>query len=149
MNFKEQYKSAFSEIHASEETISRICEVTTMKGINENKAIAAKSKKIFISLLAAAIFTATSAVAVSAGALDDVFGNICMYINGEEVSASDYINQDNYFALDEGDNTITFKIDDLPEDSSTVVITTEQGADGTYSSNIIVSNESASEMGDN
>lgn len=140
MNFKEQYKSAFSEIHASEETISRICEVTTMKGINENKAIAAKSKKIFISLLAAAIFTATSAVAVSAGALDDVFGNIRMYINGEEVSASDYINQDNNFVLE---------IDDLPEDSSTVVMTTEQDADGKYSYNIIVSNEAASEMGDN
>lgn len=130
MNFKEQYKSTFSEIHASGETITRICEVTRMKGINGNKARAAKSKKVFISLLAAAVFAATSAVAVSAGAMDDVFGNIHMYINGEEVSASDYIAQDTDSVVD-----ITFDMDELPEDS-TICIMMDEGEDGTYSYHI-------------
>ncbi len=130
MNFKEQYRSAFSEIQASEETITRICEVTMMKGINESKARAAKSKKIFISMLAAAIFTATSAVAVSAGAMDDMFGNIRMYINGEEVSASDYIAADTDSVVD-----ITFDMDELPEDS-TICIMMDEGEDGTYSYHI-------------
>ena len=141
MNFKEQYRSAFSEIQASEETITRICEVTMMKGINESKARAAKSKKIFISMLAAAIFTATSAVAVSAGAMDDMFGNIRMYINGEEVSASDYIAADTV-KIEDGGNVVTFDMDELPEDS-VVYIQTDEGEDGSYQSSVIVSNEVA------
>lgn len=89
MNFKSQYKSTFSEIHASEEIIERICEVNDMVLINKTNS--GKNKKIFMTLLAAAAFAAISAVSVSAGAADEISNAFRLFINGKEVSASDYV----------------------------------------------------------
>lgn len=113
MNFKEQYKAAFSEIHASEDIVERLCEVKDMKG---NTIKITKSKKKFMALLATAIFVATSAVAVNAGALNGAFDNIRLYINGKEVSASDYVNGDKIKLGDDGEFVVEFS--GLPEDVS-------------------------------
>lgn len=135
MNFKEQYKAAFSEIHASEEIVEKLCEVKDMK---DHTIKITKNKKKFMALLAAAIFTATSAIAVSAGALNGAFDNIRMSINGQEVSASDYVNGDK-IQLGENEEVIievtnlpdaeevTIEVTDLPEDASGVSVNAEIG----------------------
>lgn len=122
MNFKEQYKAAFSEIHASEDIVERLCEVKDMKG---NTIKITKSKKKFMALLAAAIFVATSAAAVSAGALNGALDNIRMYINGKEVSASDYVNVDKKQIGD--DQTFTYELSELPDDANIEISVEEDG----------------------
>ena len=121
MNFKEQYKATFSEIHPSEDIVERLCEVKNMKG---NTVKMTKNKKKFMALIAAAIFAATSAVAVSAGtgALDDTLDNLHMYIDGKEVSASDYIEHDDG-AVENQESGGSYEVSvDLPEGSHEVSI---------------------------
>lgn len=88
MNFKEQYKSTFSEIHASEELKKKLLEANEMEG---KKLKITKNKKKITAILIAAALAVTSAVVVSAGELNDAFKNFRLFINGKEVSASDYI----------------------------------------------------------
>lgn len=144
MNFKEQYKAAFSEIHASEDIVERLCEVKDMK---DHTLKITKSKKKFMALLAAAIFAATSAVAVSAGALNGAFDNIRMYINGQEVSASDYVNGGK---IQLGDNEeFTIELSNLADDVSgydVSVYITNDIEDGVSTAKITVDSEESPEQ---
>lgn len=89
MNFKEQYKSTFSEIHASETITRKLPEVKNMEG--KTTRLTKGSKKMMAILVAAAL-AATSAVVVSAAALGGAaLDHIKLFVNGKEVSASDYI----------------------------------------------------------
>lgn len=112
MNFKEEYRSTFSQIQASEALQQKIMEATEM----ENKTMnLTKSKKIIISILAAAALAVGSALAVSAGALNEAVVNIKLFINGEEVSASDYFSEDGVKVITEdGGEFICYNFD-LPE----------------------------------
>lgn len=89
MNFKEQYKSTFSEIRASETITRKIPEVKNMEG--KTTRLTKGSKKMMAILVAAAL-AATFAVVVSAAALGGAaLDHIKLFVNGKEVSASDYM----------------------------------------------------------
>lgn len=89
MNFKEQYKATFSEIRASETITRKLPEVKNMEG--KTTRLTKGSKKMMAILVAAAL-AATSAVVVSAAALGGAaLDHIKLFVNGKEVSASDYI----------------------------------------------------------
>ena len=90
MNFKEEYRSTFSQIHASEALQQKMMEATEMEGKTMSLT---KRKKIIISILIAAALVVGSAIAVSAGALNQAVEHIKLFINGEEVSASDYLSE--------------------------------------------------------
>ena len=98
MNFKEQYRATFSEIHASEELKKKCINAKNKEG----KVIPlTKNKKKVMAILAAAVLAATSAVVVNAaeadsGVLGSAWKNLKMYINGTEVSASDYADGDQF-----------------------------------------------------
>ena len=89
MNFKEQYKATFSEIRASETITRKLPEVKNMEG--KTTRLTKGSKKMMAILVAAAL-AATSAVVVSAAALGGAaLDHIKLFVNGKEVSASDYM----------------------------------------------------------
>ena len=114
MNFREQYKSTFSEIHASEELKEKLMEAKKMEG---NKIKITKNKKKITAILIAAALAATSAVAVSAGELGDVFHNLRLFINGKEVSASDYVDVsgDSIKLTPHGDDEYVIDVDNSSE----------------------------------
>lgn len=139
MNFKEEYRSTFSEIHASETLRRNIMEATEME---INKKRFAKNKKIIISVLVAAALAAGSAVAVSAGAWHQAVEKIRLFINGQEVSASDYINKDGIELVGE-DGEFQIELNDLPEDPTGIEITlqTESGKDS-HTASVTVTQDS-------
>lgn len=138
MNFKEQYKSTFSEIHASEKMKQKLLsEAKDMKG---NTIKMTKGKKKITALLIAAALAATSAVAVNAGALNEAVENIKLFINGEEVSASDYLNDDGLKVTTEDGGEFVFYNIDLPEgveDAKIEIHLDETDEDGHSSSSSI------------
>lgn len=109
MNFKEQYKSTFSQIHASEELMKKLLEAKEM----ESKRVKiTKNKKKITAMLIAAALAVTSAVAVSAGELNDAFQNFRVFVNGKEVSTSDYVsNDDSKLILHGNDEYIDYVIE--------------------------------------
>ena len=117
MNFKEQYRATFSEIHASEEMKKKCFNVKNKEG----KAIQlTKNKKKVMAILAAAALAAASAVAVNAaeadsGVLGSAWKNLKMYINGTEVSASDYVDGDQFKITSDNGDIVIYKADNLPE----------------------------------
>lgn len=149
MNFKEQYKATFSEIHASEELTQKLLEAKNMEG----KTIKiTKGKKKIMAILIAAALAVTSAVAVSAAALNDsLLDNIKMYINGKEVSASDYFDDGSIKLVSEDDdeNVYVFEMNDLPEDLEDVEIEMhldELDDDGVRTSSVTITQNADEEV---
>lgn len=142
MNFKEQYQSTFSQLHVSETMTKKILEAKEME---RNKRNITKSKKKFMAILAAAILTAGCGAAVSASAVNGTLESIKMYINGKEVSASDYM--DNGTLKVEGkDDEYYFEFnyspDEIPEgDEIRLELETDEYKNGYSSATAIVTIE--------
>lgn len=121
MNFKEEYRSTFSQIHASEALQQKMMEATEMEGKTMSLT---KRKKIIISILIAAALVVGSAVAVSAGALNQTVEHIKLFINGEEVSASAYLSENGIELIVEkaDEEACQFELRGLPEDLEGVEI---------------------------
>ena len=137
MNFKEEYRSTFSQIHASEALQQKIMEATEM----ENKTMnLTKSKKVIISILAAAALAVGSALAVSAGALNEAVENIRLFINGEEVSASDYLSEDGVKVITEdGGEFIIYNFDLLDgAESAEIEMYLDEVGEDAHSTSVVV-----------
>lgn len=141
MNFKEQYKSTFSEIHASEKMKQKLLsEAKDMKG---NTIKMTKGKKKITALLIAAALAATSAVVVNAGALNEAVENVKLFINGEEVSASDYITEDGLkVTTEDGDEFVFYNID-LPEgvENAKFEMYLDEIDEDTHSSSVVITDD--------
>ena len=147
MNFKEQYRATFSEIHASEEMKKKCFNVKNKEG----KAIQlTKNKKKIMAILAAAALAAASAVAVNAaeadsGVLGSAWKNLRMYINGTEVSASDYVDGDQFKITSDNGDIVIYKADDLPEqgdgEDGGVTVSVEIHDDETHSASVSITEE--------
>lgn len=141
MNFKEQYQATFSEIHASEEMKQKVLqEAKEMEG---KTVKITKGKKIIISILAAAALAVTSAVAVSAGALNEAVENIKLFINGEEVSASDYISEDGKRIYKKDGSEFVFYNIELPEgvEDAEIEMYLDEIDEDAYSSSVAVTDD--------
>ncbi len=137
MNFKEEYRSTFSQIHASEALQQKIMEATEM----ENKTMnLTKSKKVIISILAAAALAVGSALAVSAGALNEAVENIRLFINGEEVSASDYLSEDGVKVITEDGGEFIIYNFDLPDgaESAEIEMYLDEVGEDAHSTSVVV-----------